>query len=504
MTRRNSTSAIAALGIFLAAQGPTISEGQGNPNIPDIESVGVVKVVDPFNAEPAQRLYGTLDMMDLVEAQGRKIMVIAHEIFPSSTQGSAGNLPGFPLGSPDTYDGVNRGLGLGAVTGWDQKTGEFFFIVPPKNTALAEPYDENQHTSATDGVRATPWGTALIGEEWSQSPSIVFGTPARGGHILEVNPLDPGGSLSRVKVMGSFSHEGIAIQKTSNNYVIYQGDELRGGGTWAGVPPVAGFACANDTPRRGGAVYRFIPSQKPKAFNDLQANGGTLQAFDFLVKEWVTVPNSVVAAENPDVIRCWADTTLSHVSLWERPEDIEYDEISGHLYIAVTERSCVVAAGQCTATLFDGNAPNRSLGHVIRLNPDTGDWSVFVDADTVNAAIPDPKFGNPDNLVLDREGRVYITQDGGTPNDSIWIATPDKNHDGVADTFARFLNMADANLGVPASCGEPTGFHFVDEKTLLFNFQGGARQNDFGVVQDAACPLFNSRIMAIELGGTDH
>jgi hypothetical protein len=64
--------------------------------------------------------------------------------------------------------------------------------------------------------------------------------------------------------------------------------------------------------------------------------------------------------------------------------------------------------------------------------------------------------------------------------------------------------MADANLGVPASCGEPTGFHFLDEKTLLFNFQGGARQNDFGVVQDAACPLFNSRIMAIELGGTDH
>jgi secreted PhoX family phosphatase len=104
-------------------------------------------------------------------------------------------------------------------------------------------------------------------------------------------------------------------------------------------------------------------------------------------------------------------------------------------------------------------------------------------------------FGNPDNLGLDSEGRLYITQDGGSPNDSIWIATPDKNKDGVADHFQRFLDMADANLGTEEDQGEPTGFLFLNEKTLLFNWQGGDRPTDFG-----ANP--RSRIMMLELGGS--
>lgn len=491
---------------------PGLQEAYSNPGssqVPTILSSEVVNVVDPFNPDLTERLYGTLDMMELVETRGEKIVVIAHEVFPSGTQGQAGNIPGFPLTSPDTYDGVNRGLGLGAISAWNLKTGEFSFLIPPKNSAASEPYDENKHTSGTDPVKATPWGTALSGEEWSQARSTTFGTPARGGHILEVDPLQPG-QLSRIKVMGSFSHEGIAIQKVPGNYIIYEGDEQRGGGTWSNVPAVPGFACANGTARRGGAVYRFIPDKKPEKFGDLQANGGTLEAFDFLQKQWVTVPQDVVNANNPDVIRCWADTTLSPISLWERPEDFEYDHVSGNLYFAVTEKSCNVDAGQClvdangntvdlngNTVSFDG-ARNRG-GHVIRLNPDTSDWSVFVDADTVNAqlGISNPVFGNPDNLVLDHEGRLYIAQDGGSPNDSLWIATPDKNGDGVADHFQRFLNMTDANLGVLTDSGEPTGFLFLNEKTLLFNWQGGDRPTDFG-------PNPLSRIMMIELGGSSN
>jgi secreted PhoX family phosphatase len=237
---------------------------------------------------------------------------------------------------------------------------------------------------------------------------------------------------------------------------------------------------------------------------------------DFLTKHWITVPQDVVNADNPDVLRCWADTTLSPTSLWERPEDMEFDQPGKLLYFAVTEKSCTFdpATRRCApGSELDGTR-NRA-GHVVRLDPETGDWSIFVDADTVNAqfGIQPPVFGNPDNLVLDHEGRLYIAQDGGDPNDSLWIATPDKDADGVADHFQRFLSMAEANLGVPASCGEPTGFMFLGEKTLLFNFQGGPRTNDFGVVDGAnaesvacapggvAVPL--SRIMRIELGGSD-
>jgi hypothetical protein len=498
--------------------------GHGNPHVPSIESISVVKVVDPFNADPFGRLYGTLDMMALVEVRGERIVVIAHEVFPASTPGQAGNLPGFPVNVPDAYDGVNRGLGLGAVTAWDLKTGRFSLLIPPKNTAAGEPYNETRHTSGTDGVKATPWETALIAEEWTQRVGSGL-VAARGGHILEVDPLNPG-VLSRVKAMGAFAHEGVAIQRVPGSVIIYQGDENRGGGTWASVPAVPSFACAGGAPRRGGAVYRFLPHQRPRAFGDLRANGGRLEAFDFHLRQWMAVPADIVAADNPDVIRCWADSTLSPVSLWERPEDFEYDHAGGNLYFAVTEKSCVVVGGRCrvdaggntvdaggNAVSFDG-VRNRA-GHVVRLNPESGEWSVFVDADTVNAqfGIEAPLFGSPDNLGLDHEGRLLIAQDGGSPNDSLWIATPDKDADGVADHFQRFLSMAEANLGVPASCGEPTGFMFLGEKTLLFNFQGGPRTNDFGVVDGAnaesvacapggvAVPL--SRIMRIELGGSD-
>ncbi|HXG49899.1 MAG TPA: alkaline phosphatase PhoX [candidate division Zixibacteria bacterium] len=478
-----------------------------SPRVPTVSATRVLKVVNPSDPDPASRLYVTLDMMDLVKVKGERIVVMAHEIFPSGTQGQQGDIPGFPLASPDDYDGVNRGLGLGAISAWNLKTGEFSFLIAPKNTAVDERYDENKHTSGTDPVKATPWGTVLSGEEWSQAPSATFNTPARAGHILEVDPLRPG-ALSRIKAMGSFSHEGIAIQRLPANYAIFLGDEQRGGGAWSAVPRVESFTCADGTPRRGGAVYRFIPGRKPEKFGDLQANGGTLAAFDFLARRWLPIPADVVAADNPDVIRCWADTNLSPISLWERPEDFEFDDNTGNLYIAVTEKSCVVDAGRCLVdaagnTVDAGGNPisfngarNRA-GHVIRLNPDTGDWSVFVDADTVNAQlrILAPVFGNPDNLGLDNEGRVYISQDGGNPNDSLWIATADKNGDGVADHFERLLDMADANLGLGADTGEPTGFLFLDEKTLLLNWQGSDRQDDFG-------PAPISRILEIRLGGS--
>ncbi|MCL4523989.1 MAG: DUF839 domain-containing protein [Acidobacteria bacterium] len=490
-TWKFASTTAAAIGLFAM-----IAMGQhGNSHVPKIASVKVVREVSPLSSAPSQLLYGTLDMMDLVRVNGESIVVIAHEIFPSSTPGNQGNLPGSPISAPDTYDGLNRGLGLGAVTAWNMRTGTFSFIVPPKNTAAQEPYDENKHTSATDGVRATDWGTALIAEEWSQR-GVSGVIAARGGHILEVDPTKPG-QVSRIKAVGSFSHEGITIRKLEGNYVFYQGDEQRGSST----------PRANGTPVRGGALYRFIPNAKPRKFGDLKANGGTLEAFDFFYRQLSYEEIAVVTADNPDVIREWADTNLTPISLWERPEDVEWDAVGGYLYFAVTEKSCVVQNGAClvdsngntvdangSPVSFDG-ARNRG-GHIVRLNPDTGEWSIFVDADSVNTqyGISTPTFGNPDNLAIDYEGRVWIAQDGGNPNDSLWLATPDKSGDGVADFFTRFLNMADANLGVPADSGEPTGFLFLDEKKLLLNWQGASRTDDV-----STAPV--SRILMLELGG---
>lgn len=52
--------------------------------------------------------------------------------------------------------------------------------------------------------------------------------------------------------------------------------------------------------------------------------------------------------------------------------------------------------------------------------------------------------------------------------------------------------MANANLGVATNSGEPTGLLFLNDQTLLFNFQGKIRSGDFDGQPE-------SRIMVIQL-----
>jgi secreted PhoX family phosphatase len=77
------------------------------------------------------------------------------------------------------------------------------------------------------------------------------------------------------------------------------------------------------------------------------------------------------------------------------------------------------------------------------------------------------EFDSPDNLALDRQGNLAITEDpGGVPpaktmGDDIWIAEPQGGTRQPAGEVARFASIKDC-------IAEPTGVYFALEGTSAF------------------------------------
>jgi hypothetical protein len=96
-----------------------------------------------------------------------------------------------------------------------------------------------------DGVRITPWGSILFGEEAGSDPKSAMWELVNPltvtGVVLDRNTgTSPNANIGRVNAFGFLSFEGLAILP---NGVTYYGDEL---------------APSNGTP--GGKYYKFVPS----------------------------------------------------------------------------------------------------------------------------------------------------------------------------------------------------------------------------------------------------
>jgi secreted PhoX family phosphatase len=266
-----------------------------------------------------------------------------------------------------------------------------------------------------DGIVWTPWGSLLIAEERA------------GGLVYEVDP-DSGTATARPAI-GRKSHEGMRFDPQGNLYSISESNP--------------------------GYIFKFVPA--------VSGDLSTGQSYALKILEptgdrtgearWLILEQTDVEAN--------ADAAAAAVSAtgYNRPEDVEIATSTGNnrggantLYVAVT-----------------GPGDNRIVAIDLREPKGGRDKETAFVYDYVRVGLNAPAdFEWPDNVALDKNGNLYITEDPATApttgrGDDIWVASPTAGGDshGPAASVERFASLTDCNA-------EPTGIYFDLGGTTLF------------------------------------
>lgn len=303
-----------------------------------------------------------------------------------------------------------------------------------------------------DGIVWTPWGTLLIGEEMrpERQPSLpdpMF-PQAQAGLIYEVDPVT-GANIAR-PALGAKAHEGMRIDPQGNVYGISETAPT----TMVGTPP---------RPAPGGYIFKFVPDFP----GDLSS--GQLYALKIVAPTGDRIGEAVWIPLDRAAVQIDADAaaTAAGATGYGRPEDVEMATATGNnrsgsniLYVAVTDESRVLR--------IELREPNGSDEHA----------TAFV-SDYVRRGVNAPMdFTNPDNLALDKNGNLFITEDTTIPPGmDVWVAVPDPGQRLTAEQVVRFASLTDCEA-------EPSGIYFdTNGKTLFINVlhRGGPDPRDLGV-----------------------
>ena len=297
---------------------------------------------------------------------------------------------------------------------------------------LAQRIDWNR----MDGLVWTPWQTILAAEEMRPERQPSLPDPAvpqaRAGLVYEIDPVS-GANVAR-PALGAKAHEGMRFDPKGNVYGISE----TGPGTMVGTPP---------RPAPGGYIFRFVPDTR----GDLSS--GQLYALKIVTPTSDRTGEAIWVPLDRDAVQVDADAaaTAAGATGYGRPEDVETAASTGSnrggsnvLYVAVTDESRVLR--------IELREPRGGSEHA----------TAFV-SDYVRRGVNAPAdFMNPDNLALDKNGNVYITEDTLTPPGmDIWVAVPGRDDFRTARETVRFASLTDCS-------GEPSGIYFDKSGTVLF------------------------------------
>lgn len=272
----------------------------------------------------------------------------------------------------------------------------------------------------------TPWGTVLSGEEYPpvQQEELtkigLSGKPEDFGWIVEVNPVT--GAVQKHYAMGRFSHEGATVMPDQKT--VYMGDDFR-----------------------GGAVFKFVADKA----GDLSE--GQLYAYKMETNSWLAVPRD---REVLNDARKWA--AENGATLFDRPEEIEYNPVDGMVYMAETGDDKKTGVNQ--------------TGRVWKLNPQTSTMEIFVQGG------PETNLYQPDNITVDPKGNLLVQEDKyfkfmapatGQSLNGIWKIAPDR-------TMERFME-------VPLGSEVTGGFFNPDGSIFFVTIQHPASPNKASVLQ---------------------
>ena len=301
----------------------------------------------------------------------------------------------------------------------------------------------------------TPWGTALLAEEnfqdyFGNADSIDAGDPRRAVHeryglpeegselgwenfhdrfdlskepnepfrfgwTVEVDPYDPDSTPKKHTALGRFRHEAATVVIAPNGKaVVYSGDD-----------------------QRFDYMYKFISSGKFDP-HDRAHNLTLLEEGDLYVAKlnengsgsWLKLEAGKgflagwTAAEVLINTRGAAD--LLGATPMDRPEDIEMNPVTGKVYAVMTNNT---KRAEDDTDAANPRGPN-AFGHIIEINErndnpvgTTFTWDIFIlcgdpsneDHHAYYAGYDMTKvspFANPDNVVFDARGNLWIATDG--------------------------------------------------------------------------------------------
>ncbi|GAA4232104.1 DUF839 domain-containing protein [Postechiella marina] len=197
--------------------------------------------------------------------------------------------------------------------------------------------------------------------------------PEHFGWVVEVNPKD--GTAQKHIALGRFAHECCTLYELEDKRVVaYSGDD-----------------------KNNEHLYKFV-SSKPGSLKE-----GTLYVADTINGKWLALDwenQSVLKNKFKDqtevLVRAREAAKLLGATALNRPEDIEIDPITGHIFITLTN-----------------NKPKGDVhGSILKIEETHGNFDALTfKASTYMAGGEENGFSCPDNLAFDMSGNLWITTD---------------------------------------------------------------------------------------------
>jgi len=304
---------------------------------------------------------------------------------------------------------------------------------------------QSPYWNRMDGIVWTPWHTLLAAEE--MRPERQPSTPdprvpqAQAGLLYEVDPVT-GAEVPR-PALGARAHEGTRFDPQGNVYGISE----TAPNTVVTPPPVPNQPPPVPRAAPGGYIFKFTPDVR----GDLSS--GQLYALKIVAPTGDRTGGAVWVPLDREQVQIDADVaaTAAGATGYFRPEDVEIATSTGNarggsqaLFVAVTDE-------------------HRVLRIDLVEPPDGGQQTAFVSDYVVRGVNAPVDFTNPDNLALDKNGNLFITEDTtiGTGGMDIWVAIPPAGQQDTASTTVRFASLTDCTA-------EPSGIYFDHSGTALF------------------------------------
>lgn len=305
----------------------------------------------------------------------------------------------------------------------------------------------------------TPWGTFLSAEEntdmfwgdrdrqgkettksWMQWDSVYPLPPEHYGYIVEIEPKT--GKAKKLVSMGRCAHECAAVTKAKNGKIVaYTGDDS-----------------VNEH------LYKFISD------SDSSLEKGKLYVASLEKGEWISLdindqPILKKNFKNQTEIQMFTREAAKLVGATplDRPEDIEFDPLTGNILVALT----------------NNKIKKNYYGSILKIiEKDNDPGSLKFEHDTFLAGGKDQGFACPDNMVFDPKGNLWFTTDisgdavgngpyEGLGNNGLYVFLRSGDHKGQVIRVA--TAPTDAEFTGP--CFSP------DYKTLFLSVQHPGEQS---------------------------